>query len=51
MVKLSLPFLVNIKFAFEDETKLYIVSDFMQGTRWWYVLLFIYIMIYNQKIN
>ena len=41
MVKLSSPFLVNIKFAFQDETKLYIVSDFMQGTRWWYVLLFI----------
>ena len=28
MVKLSSPF---IKFAFQDETKLYIVSDFMQG--------------------
>ena len=28
---LSSPFLVNIKFAFQDETKLYIVSDFMQG--------------------
>ena len=31
MVKLSSPFLVNIKFAFQDERKLYIVSDFMQG--------------------
>ena len=31
MVKLSSPFLVNIKFAFQDLTKLYIVSDFMQG--------------------
>ena len=31
MVKLSSPFLVNIKFAFQDETKLYIISDFMQG--------------------
>ena len=31
MVKLSSPFLVNIKFAFQDEAKLYIVSDFMQG--------------------
>ena len=30
MVKLSSPFLVNIKFAFKDETKLYILSDFMQ---------------------
>ena len=31
MVKLSSPFLVNIKFALQDETKLYIVSDFIQG--------------------
>ena len=31
MVKLSSPFLVNIKFAFQDGTKLYIISDFMQG--------------------
>ena len=31
MLKLSSPFLVNIKFAFQDETKLYIVSDFIQG--------------------
>ena len=30
MVKLSSPFLVNIKFAFQNETKLYIVSDFIQ---------------------
>ena len=31
MVKLSSLFLVNIKFVFQGETKLYIVSDFMQG--------------------
>ena len=38
MVKLSSPFLVNIKFAFQDETKLYIVSDFMQGGGMFYHL-------------
>ena len=38
MVKLSSPFLVNIKFAFQDETKLYIVSDFMQGDDMFYHL-------------
>ena len=38
MVKLSLPFLVYIKFAFQDETKLYIVSDFMQGGGMFYHL-------------
>ena len=31
MVKLSSLFLVNIKFVFQGETKLYIISDFMQG--------------------
>ena len=31
MVTLSSPFIVNIKFAFQDETKLYIVSEFLQG--------------------
>jgi len=31
MVKINSPFIVNIKFAFQDESKLYIVSDFMQG--------------------
>ena len=35
MVKLSSPF---IKFAFQDETKLYIVSDFMQGDDMFYHL-------------
>ena len=38
MVKLSLPFLVKIKFAFQDGTKLYIVSDFMQGGGMFYHL-------------
>ena len=31
MVKLNSPFTVNIKFAFQDESKLYIVSEFLQG--------------------
>ena len=30
-MKISSPFLVNIKLAFQEEAKLYIVSDFMQG--------------------
>ena len=38
MVKLSSQFLVNIKFAFQNETKLYIVSDFMQGGGMFYHL-------------
>ena len=31
MVKINCPFIVNIKSAFQDTTKLYIVSEFMQG--------------------
>ena len=31
MVKINSPFIVNIKSAFQDESKLYIVSEFMQG--------------------
>ena len=31
MVKINCPFIVNIKTAFQDESKLYIVSEFMQG--------------------
>ena len=31
MVKINCPFIVNIKSAFQDETKLYIVSEFLQG--------------------
>ena len=31
MIELTNPFIVNIKFAFQDETKLYIVSEFLQG--------------------
>ena len=38
MVKLNSPFLVNIKFVFQGETKLYIVSDFMQGGDMFYHL-------------
>ena len=40
MVKLSSPFLLNIKFASQDDTKLYIVSDFMQGGDMFYHLHF-----------
>ena len=31
MVKINCPFIVNIKSAFQDVSKLYIVSEFMQG--------------------
>ena len=31
IVKINCPFIVNIKSAFQDETKLYIVSEFLQG--------------------
>ena len=31
MVKISCPFIINIKSAFQDEKYLYIISDFMQG--------------------
>ena len=31
MVKLNNPFIVNIKFAFQDESHLYIISEFLQG--------------------
>ena len=31
MVKINCPFIVNIKSAFQDASKLYIVSEFMQG--------------------
>ena len=38
MVKLSSPFLVNIIFTFQSETKLYIVSDFIQvGDSFYYL--------------
>ena len=40
MVQIDNPFLLNIKFAFQDETKLYIVSDFMQGGDMFYHLHF-----------
>ena len=38
MVKLSSTLLVNLKFVFQDETKLYIVSDFVQGGDMFYHL-------------
>ena len=38
MVKVNCPFVVKIKFAFQDESKLYIVSDFMQGGDMFYHL-------------
>ena len=31
MVKINCPFIVNIKFAFQDNEKLYIITEFMQG--------------------
>lgn len=31
MVKINCPFIVNIKFAFQDQEKLYIITEFMQG--------------------
>jgi serine/threonine protein kinase len=31
MVKINSPFIVNIKSAFQDDTNLYLVSEFMQG--------------------
>jgi serine/threonine protein kinase len=52
MVKLTSPFLVSIKFAFQDESKLYIVSDFMQGGDMFYHLHFqildVHILIVHQ---
>ncbi len=38
MVRLNCPFVVNIKFAFQDESRLYIVTDFMQGGDMFYHL-------------
>ena len=40
MVKINNPFIVNIKFAFQDDSQLYIVSDFMQGGDMFYHLHF-----------
>ena len=31
MVKINSPFVMNIKYAFQDETQLYLVTEFMQG--------------------
>ena len=38
MVKLSSPLLVNLKLAFQNETKLYIISDFMKDGDKFYLL-------------
>ena len=45
MVKINSPFIVNIKFAFQDDSRLYIVSDFMQGGDMFYHLH------YNKKFD
>ena len=45
MVKINNPFIVNIKFAFQDDSRLYIVSDFMQGGDMFYHLH------YNKKFD
>ena len=31
MVKINSPFVMNVKYAFQDETQLYLVTEFMQG--------------------
>lgn len=31
MVRINCPFIVNIKFAFQDAVSLYIITEFMQG--------------------
>ena len=31
MVKINSPFIMNIKYAFQDEIQLYLITDFMQG--------------------
>ena len=38
MVKINCPFIVNIKSAFQDEKRLYLVSEFMQGGDMFYHL-------------
>ena len=37
MVKINCPFIVNIKSAFQDTSKLYIVSEFMQGDMFYHM--------------
>ena len=38
MVRINCPFIVNIKFAFQDSVKLYIITEFMQGGEMFFFL-------------
>ena len=49
MVKINCPFIVNIKSAFQDNSKLYIVSEFMQGGDMFYHLHDGQIVIFNNE--
>ena len=49
MVKINSPFIVNIKSAFQDSTKLYIVSEFMQGGDMFFHLHDGQIIIFNNE--
>ena len=49
MVKINSPFIVNIKSAFQDDTKLYIVSEFMQGGDMFYHMHDGQIIIFNNE--
>ena len=49
MVKINCPFIVNIKSAFQDTSKLYIVSEFMQGGDMFYHLHDGQIIIFNNE--
>ena len=49
MVKINSPFIVNIKSAFQDDTKLYIVSEFMQGGDMFYHMHDGQIIVFNNE--
>ena len=49
MVKINCPFIVNIKSAFQDTSKLYIVSEFMQGGDMFYHMHDGKIIIFNNE--
>ena len=49
MVKINCPFIVNIKSAFQDNSKLYIVSEFMQGGDMFYHMHDGKIIIFNNE--
>ena len=49
MVKINCPFIVNIKSAFQDASKLYIVSEFMQGGDMFYHMHDGQIVIFNNE--